>query len=220
MLYVLEVKLDNLIKLIIAAVLGGLIGIERQVGGQYAGFRTQLLVCLGSCLFTIASLHVHEVYGKNTDPSRIAAQIVVGIGFLGAGVILKHGVTIRGLTTAATLWIVSAIGMAVGLGQYLIALFTFFLVFLTLVIFRNIEDLFPRNRYSTLLIRSKGVDELKISEFLKEFNVKILDSKVRFYKKRGFIEQEFSIRYRNDSQLREFLKILKDMPDILEFHVS
>lgn len=212
--------MENLIKLIISAVLGGLIGIERQVGGQYAGFRTQMLVCLGSCLFTIASLHVHNIYGTNTDPARIAAQIVVGIGFLGAGVILKHGVTIRGLTTAATLWIVSAIGMAVGFGQYTVAFFTFFLVFLNLVIFRNIEDILPRNRYSTLIIRSRGTDELKMSEFLKGFNIKVLDTKVRFYKKEGIIEQEFSLRYRDNSQFRDFLRTLKDIPDLLEFHIS
>lgn len=156
----------------------------------------------------------------NTDPARIAAQIVVGIGFLGAGVILKHGVTIRGLTTAATLWIVSAIGMAVGFGQFIIAFYTFFLVFLTLVIFRNVEDLFPRNRYTTLIIRSKGSNELKISELLKGFNLKILETKVRFYKKRGIIEQEFSLRYKDNSQLMEFLKTLKDIPDLLEFHIS
>lgn len=193
---------------------------ERQIGGQYAGFRTQLLVCLGSCLFTISSLHVHGIYGTSADPARIAAQIVVGIGFLGAGVILKHGVTIRGLTTAATLWIVSAIGMAVGFGQYIIALFTFSLVFLNLVIFKNIEDILPKNQYSTITIRLSGTEDIRISEFFGDFDIKVLDKKIRFHKERGFIEHEFSIKYKDYSELKAFLKNLQDIPNLLEFHIS
>lgn len=212
--------MENLIKLVIAAALGGLIGIERQVGGQYAGFRTQLLVCLGSSLFTIASLQVHEIYGMNTDPARIAAQIVVGIGFLGAGVILKHGVTIRGLTTAATLWIVSAIGMAVGFGQYTIAFFTFFLVFLNLVILKNIEDVLPKNRYSTLIIRSRGIDELRMSEFIKGLEIKILDASVRLNKDEQITEQAFTLKYKDHSHLEALLSTLKATPEVIELRIS
>lgn len=212
--------MENLIKLLIATILGGLIGMERQIGGQYAGFRTQLLVCLGSCLFTISSIHIYKVYGNSVDPARIAAQIVVGIGFLGAGVILKHGVTIRGLTTAATLWIVSAIGMAIGFGQYEIAVFTYFLVFLTLAIFKNIEDILPKNRYSTLTIRLSGSDELRISELLGDFDIKVLDRKVRINKEKDFIEQEVTVKYKDLYQLKEFLKTLQDIPNLLELQIS
>lgn len=212
--------MENLIKLLIATILGGLIGMERQIGGQYAGFRTQLLVCLGSCLFTISSIHIYKVYGNSVDPARIAAQIVVGMGFLGAGVILKHGVTIRGLTTAATLWIVSAIGMAIGFGQYEIAFFTYFLVFLTLAIFKNIEDILPKNRYSTLTIRLSGSDELRISELLGDFDIKVLDRKVRINKEKDFIEQEVTVKYKDLYQLKEFLKTLQDIPNLLELQIS
>jgi putative Mg2+ transporter-C (MgtC) family protein len=212
--------LENFLKLLIAATFGGLIGIERQIGGQTAGFRTQLLVCLGSCLFTIASIHVYKIYGAYTDPGRIAAQIVVGIGFLGAGAILRHGISIRGLTTAATLWIVSAIGMAVGFGEYITAGFATFLVLVNLAVLKNIEDILPKNRYSILIIKIKGTEELKIMEFINGYNIRVLDAKIKFMKEQNIVEQEVSIRYKDYAQLTEFLRVLKNIPDLIELHIS
>jgi putative Mg2+ transporter-C (MgtC) family protein len=113
-----------LLRLTVAAALGGAIGFERELRERGAGLRTHLLVCLGSALFTIVSAYgFHEflVHGGSlvrTDPTRIAAQIVSGIGFLGAGAIIRQGLSVRGLTTAATLWLVAAIGMASGAGYY------------------------------------------------------------------------------------------------------
>ncbi|HCL80731.1 MAG TPA: magnesium transporter MgtC [Nitrospiraceae bacterium] len=212
--------MENFLKLIIAATLGGLIGIERQMGGQYAGFRTQLLVCLGSCLFTIASVHVYKTYGVYTDPARIAAQIVTGIGFLGAGAILRHGNYIRGLTTAASLWIVSAIGMAVGFGEYMIAGFTSLLVLVNLAILKNIEDILPTNRYASLLIKIKGTEELKTKELLKGCGIKIIGTKLKFMKEQNIVEQEISLRYKNHDQLTEAIRIIKDVPNLIELHIS
>jgi putative Mg2+ transporter-C (MgtC) family protein len=117
-----------LLRLTVAAVLGGAIGFERELRERQAGLRTHLLVCVGSALFTIVSAYgFHEflVSGGSlvrTDPTRIAAQIVTGIGFLGAGAIIRQGLSVRGLTTAATLWLVAAIGMASGAGYYSAAL--------------------------------------------------------------------------------------------------
>jgi putative Mg2+ transporter-C (MgtC) family protein len=111
-----------LIRLVAAAALGGVVGLERELDEKSAGLRTHILVCVGSALFTLVSaygFHDFLVSGSaivRTDPSRIAAQIVTGIGFLGAGVIFRHGGSVRGLTTAASLWIVAAIGMASGAG--------------------------------------------------------------------------------------------------------
>ncbi|BCB96880.1 magnesium transporter MgtC [Dissulfurispira thermophila] len=212
--------MENFLKLIVAAAFGGLIGIERQIGGQTAGFRTQLLVCLGSCLFTITSIHVYKVYGAYTDPARIAAQIVVGIGFLGAGAILRYGISIRGLTTAATLWIVSAIGMAVGFGEYMIAMFTTFIVLVNLVVLKNIEDILPKNHYSILIIKTKGSEELKIAEFINGYNIKVLDAKIKIMKEQNIVEQELSLRYKDYAQLTEFLRALKNIPNLIELHIS
>jgi len=115
---------DNLARLSLAAVLGGAIGFERELRDREAGLRTHLLVCLGSALFTIVSAYGFREFLTSgdqvvrADPTRIAAQIVTGIGFLGAGAIIRQGLTVRGLTTAATLWVSAAIGIAAGAGYY------------------------------------------------------------------------------------------------------
>jgi putative Mg2+ transporter-C (MgtC) family protein len=115
---------DAFLRLVVAAALGAAIGVEREVREREAGIRTHLLVSLGSCLFTIVSaygFHDFLISGTNivrADPTRIAAQIVTGIGFLGAGAIIREGLSVRGLTTAASLWVVAAIGMASGAGYY------------------------------------------------------------------------------------------------------
>lgn len=115
---------EIVVRLLAAAALGGAIGIERELREREAGFRTHVLVSTGSALFTLISAYAWTDFdfgpksGISFDPTRIAAQIVTGIGFLGAGAIIRHGLTVRGLTTAATLWIAAAIGMACGAGFY------------------------------------------------------------------------------------------------------
>ena len=114
---------DSLLRLVVAAALGAVIGIERELDEKAAGLRTHMLVCSGSALFTLVSAYGFAGVIQGTrvvsyDPSRIAAQIVTGIGFLGAGVIFRQGFTVRGLTTAASLWLVAAIGMATGAGYW------------------------------------------------------------------------------------------------------
>ena len=129
---------EALLRLALAAALGGLIGLERELREREAGLRTHLLVSLGSALFTIAGaygFHDFLVSGGNvvrTDPTRVAAQIVTGIGFLGAGAIIRQGLSVRGLTTAATLWVVAAVGLAAGAGYYSAAIITTALVLLAL----------------------------------------------------------------------------------------
>jgi putative Mg2+ transporter-C (MgtC) family protein len=121
---------EALLRLVLAAVLGGAIGVERELREREAGLRTHLLVSVGSALFTIVSAYGFHAFLSSgasvirTDPTRIAAQIVTGIGFLGAGAIIRQGLSVRGLTTAATLWVVAAIGLAVGAGSYSAALIT------------------------------------------------------------------------------------------------
>jgi putative Mg2+ transporter-C (MgtC) family protein len=127
---------EALLRLALAAALGGLIGVERELRERQAGLRTHLLVALGSALFTIVGAYgFHEFLNSGAsvvDPTRIAAQIVTGIGFLGAGAIIRQGLSVRGLTTAATLWVVAAVGMAAGAGYYSVALITTGLVLIAL----------------------------------------------------------------------------------------
>ena len=129
---------ESLLRLALAAVLGGLIGVERELREREAGLRTHLLVALGSALFTIVGAYGFNEFLNSgapvvrADPTRIAAQIVTGIGFLGAGAIIRQGLSVRGLTTAATLWVVAAVGLAAGAGYYSVAVITTALVLIAL----------------------------------------------------------------------------------------
>jgi putative Mg2+ transporter-C (MgtC) family protein len=136
--------LDPFIRILIAAVLGGLIGIEREIREHTAGFRTHILVSVGAAAFTLASSYGLE--GTSFDPNRISAQVVTGIGFLGAGAIIRYGVSVKGLTTAASLWTVAAVGLLSAQGFYSAALITTALVIVSLYILRLIENrlLYPR----------------------------------------------------------------------------
>ena len=131
--------LDYLLRLVIAAVIGGSIGAEREIRGKPAGMRTNILLCMGSCLIMILSVEVAENTGKMADPGRIAAQVVTGIGFLGAGTIIRSRVSVSGLTSAATLWFVAALGLVVGYGSYFIAVAASLLMIVTLTTFKTVE---------------------------------------------------------------------------------
>ncbi len=126
-------------RLLLALVLCGLVGLERETRDQAAGLRTHVAVGLGAALFTLVSAYGFEGGGANRDPSRVAAQVVSGIGFLGAGAILTSGGNIRGLTTAATLWVVAAIGMAAGAGFYDAAVAATLILLVSLVVLRRLR---------------------------------------------------------------------------------
>lgn len=130
-------------RLLLSAVLGAVVGIEREVHGRAAGLRTHILVCLGSALFMITSVLISTQYGHlgGVDPSRIASGVVTGIGFLGAGAIIRFGTSIKGLTTAASIWAVAAVGLAVGAGLYIAAGVTAFLVLVVLFLSRLEEKM-------------------------------------------------------------------------------
>lgn len=142
----LSLPLDYMIKLLVSFLLGGLIGFERELHEKPAGLRTHIIVSLASTLFTILSLS--NVFGNPTmishDPARIAAGVLTGIGFLGAGVIVSTGGNIRGITTAASLWVTTAVGMAVGAGEYGLAVAAALLIFLILWLLMPIEGLIDR----------------------------------------------------------------------------
>jgi putative Mg2+ transporter-C (MgtC) family protein len=143
---------DVAVRILVAAAFGGLIGLEREWRDQPAGFRTHILVALGACLFTVVSGYGFQAFtgstraGIQADPTRIASQIVVGIGFLGGGTILRQGGSVRGLTTAASLWVTAAIGLSVGIGMYYAAGATTLLAFVCLAAFKPLERRFTRHR--------------------------------------------------------------------------
>jgi putative Mg2+ transporter-C (MgtC) family protein len=135
-------------KLALAGILGGLIGLERESLSRPAGLRTYTLVCVGSTLAMIVSIDIYLQYYHtvNADPGRIAAQVVSGIGFLGAGTIMREGSTVQGLTTAAGLWVVACIGLAVGAGLYLPAIATTLMILFVLIYFIRFEHRFTGRR--------------------------------------------------------------------------
>jgi len=136
------------LRLFLAVILGGIVGYEREKQQRPAGFRTHILVCVGSTLIMLVSAYgfagANAGDGVLYDPTRIAANVVTGVGFLGAGTILRHGNTITGLTTAASLWIVSGIGLAIGIGFYAGALMTTLMVLISLILLRSLEGSFAR----------------------------------------------------------------------------
>ena len=170
-----------LVRIFLSALLGALLGFERDKHGRAAGLRTHLLVSMGGCVFMILSTQVESFgtlnlpdFTRVTDPGRIGAQIVSGIGFLGAGVILKEGLSIRGLTTAACLWVSAAIGMATGVGFYAIAVFTTILALFALVVLRYSENFYRKDVYRTLSVSvSNKVDISNIISMVQIENVRV-----------------------------------------------
>ncbi len=132
---------EMMIRLTVACLLSGLIGLERETAKHEAGLRTHILVCLGSTLIMLTSLHVFDIYKSQAqlDPTRIAAGVITGIGFLGAGTIIRSPEGVRGLTTASSLWVVAALGLSVGCGFYKTSIFVTFLVMAVLLFLRKFE---------------------------------------------------------------------------------
>ncbi|MGL5207255.1 MAG: MgtC/SapB family protein [Acidaminococcaceae bacterium] len=193
-----------LMRLFLAAFLGGIVGIERGSGDRPAGLRTHVLVCTGSALIMVVSMYAFDDFDVPRDPGRIAAQVVSGIGFLGAGTILHEGLTVRGLTTAASLWMVAAIGLAIGGGMIKIGIASTIIMLITLVVFHGWEKKFPgatrtERRYIHIVAHNNSDAVSEILKYLTDQKVKVRN-----------------INLKNDDlqdtvSLELFLKINKDL---------
>ncbi len=146
------VDLIILFRIILASVLAFIPGMERELTGKFAGLRTHLLVCTGACVFTILSIYgfnMNEAGGivaTQNDPARISAQVITGIGFIGAGTVMRHGSNVSGITTAATLWMCAAIGMSCGCGEYFTAIVASVATLVILIVIRRLEKNFISKR--------------------------------------------------------------------------
>jgi putative Mg2+ transporter-C (MgtC) family protein len=172
------------IRLSLAFVLGGLIGLERELHGRAAGLRTHILVCLGSALIMLTSMHMFYLFQETApiDPARIAAGVITGIGFLGAGTILRFRASVRGLTTAASLWAVAGIGLAIGSGFYLGAYTTSVLVLFVLFFLTKLErGLVRKDWYKVLFVETKGhAQQLRdIRSALSDYKAEIKDFEIK-----------------------------------------
>jgi len=192
------------VRLLMAAVLGGFVGLERDLHGRSAGLRTHALVSLGAAVFTVISqvsagaLLVDGSAGvAQFDPGRIAAQVVTGIGFLGAGTILKSQFSVRGLTTASCLWLVAGIGMACGVGLYGLALATTMLALAFLVLVAQFERRLRREQYHLLTVSLQGREKLgELRTLLRQTDARIRGMSVSQDFATGIVQVRFSIRLR------------------------
>lgn len=217
----LSFQLDLAVRLLIAAFLGALIGLEREIHEHPAGMRTHLLVALGSAIFTEMSFAgfgqvLKSGQATNIDPTRIAAQIVAGIGFLGAGAILKYGTTIRGLTTAASLWVTAAVGMAAGAGEQFVALIGVGLAILSLWPLNAIVDrLRLRNERSMRMRLALGRLELlgRVSSELSSRRVEISGIQSQRLGK-GRYEVELDLRLPSGVRPPEIVGAVTSLPEV------
>ena len=169
-------QVEDLIKILLAILLGGLIGGEREARDKSAGFRTIILICLGATLFTILSYNI----SNGNDAARIAANIVTGIGFLGAGAILRDSNQITGLTTAATIWLTASIGMAVGAGEYVLSCTVTLITLVVLWLFPSIEsriDQLHHTRTYQVICHPDRLSYEQVESIIREAGLKILTNK-------------------------------------------
>ncbi len=215
-----------IVRLLVAATLGGLVGLERERYNQPAGFRTHLILCVGSCLIMMLSIHVafdivHRSY--EADPGRIAAQVVSGIGFLGAGAILRFGASVKGLTTAASLWTIAGIGLAVGSGFYLGAVIATILMMLALTTLKKLEKVFLSGRYQqqlTLSVRDSVGIIGKIENALAKCNSSICSIRTEKSNITGMMEIQSIIQKPKNINIARITQELHLIDEISEIEIQ
>ncbi len=208
----IAVDTEIALRLLIAFGVGAAIGLEREYRSKAAGFRTMIMICLGSTIFTEISIHLG---GEN--PDRIAASIVSGIGFLGAGVIFKDGLTVTGITTATTIWITSALGMAVGAGEYFIAIVGSGVVIIVLTLLEKIQGYVEQwHQTRTYRINIRGAEDfsLELEKLIKEVNLE-------FKKRRDMKEENYFVLiyevFGQEDRIETFNSLLKNEPRVISF---
>ena len=205
-----------LVRLLLSFLVGGVIGFERASRRQSAGLRTHILICLGSTLLMLLSIWVPDEFmdAKNGDPGRIAAQVVSGIGFLGAGSIIRLGNTIKGLTTAASLWFVAAIGLAIGAGMYIPCFIAVAIALVALIVLEPIERyFFPVERIKQLLISYTGSSDFpeKARKILENCGLQVQSVDVQKNLRKGGAAVRFLVRVPNETDTGNLYKLIKSV---------
>ncbi|WP_129126271.1 MgtC/SapB family protein [Geomonas oryzae] len=224
-----ELSIHLLARLLLASFLGGLIGLEREIHGRPAGFRTHLLVSLGACLFTITSLEVYRLFGNfsgngpvGVDPGRIAAQVVTGIGFLGAGAIIRERASIRGLTTAACLWVAAALGIACGIGLFWLAISVTLVALVNLLLLKEVERRLTRDTY--VLVKVWGEDKgdflARVYDILSDTGMDNVDAKLQKDLEKGVISVELQVKQAKKGSSVELLARLSAIDGVKRVSVD
>ena len=205
----MEINFETALQLLISFVIGTVIGLEREYRSKAAGLRTMIMICFGSTIFTEISIVI-----GGSSPDRIASTIITGIGFLGAGVIFKDGLSINGITTATTIWIAAALGMAVGAGQYFIALIGSVVVLIVLTLFENIQRIIVRLHQA----RSYKITFEENGFFIASLEAEIKKLNLGFHKARDVKNQTDSMVsyeiFGGEKKLEEFNSYLKSLPQV------
>lgn len=219
-----------LFRLFLAAAFGGIVGLERGSGDRPAGFRTHILVCMGSALFMLVSIYGFDGIvnvspgstdlGARRDTARIAAQVVSGIGFLGAGTIMHEGLTVKGLTTAASLWIISAIGLAVGSGMYILSAGATFLTLVTLMVFQNWDKKFAATTrtdrsYVKVIVSDNQESIAKVTGYLTENGVAIKSIAVKKDKKNRCLQLDIYVKVNDKKQAQQIIRGLHTLDVVI-----
>lgn len=223
-----EVYLTSLIHLVVALIAGGLIGLERSYQGRPAGFRTHALVCMASSLLMLLTIYqVRLMKGipldaMRIDPTRMAQGIMTGIGFLGAGVIMKDHFTIRGLTTAASIWITAAIGILIGIGFYVAAAFSTALTLGALSLFRWLEAIMPTQHYARLELRTRAANRASLEELLAliaKFDCSAANPGYGLERDGSIFRYEVTLRSLNRDNFYRLSEALTALDKTVEFHI-
>lgn len=205
-------------RLTLACILGGAIGLQREGLNRPAGFRTHVLVALGAALIMLLSMYGFQEFGQPYDPGRLAAQVVSGIGFLGAGTIMREGASIRGLTTAASLWVVAGIGLACGSGFYLSAVVATVLVYLTLGVFFHLERgwINPSSYVKITVVTRDQPGQLgRIGASLGGKNISVRNINVdRADVAEGFVQVRLEVKLPKGMAVVEAMADLAALPDV------
>ncbi|MGH8743593.1 MAG: MgtC/SapB family protein [Burkholderiales bacterium] len=220
---------DILLRLLLALVAGGMIGLERSYHGRPAGFRTHTLVCLASTLLMLVAVYESQWFPASDpdtvriDPTRMAQGIMTGMGFLGAGVIIKEGASVRGLTTAASLWITAAIGILSGVGFYFPTIVATILTLSTLSLFRWIEARMPSQFYAYHTVsfaRDATIPEPELRELIAQHGFTIANLSYRLNDDGKIFEYRMTIRSLRRDNARRLAETLNKMQSVLEFRIS
>ena len=217
-------NLDFFLRILAACFCGATIGVERSKRLKKAGVRTHIIVCCGAALMMIVSKYgfadltaegVNFNGIRGADSARIAAQVVSGISFLGAGVIFKHGSAVRGLTTAAGLWATAGIGLAVGAGMYPVGIFTTILVALIQVLMHKFAvglDTLVSSRLAFAIRTEKELPEL-MERYIRDYKAQIMDTKITYYDD-GFVAYDFMLRMPQDITATELSRVLRNYGEV------
>lgn len=218
-----------LTRLLLALLAGGIIGLERAIHGREAGFRTHTLVCVSSALLMLLMDYQWQLIPEQfldtirTDPTRMAQGIMTGIGFLGAGVIIKEGLTVRGLTTAASIWMTAAIGIVIGLGFYEPAFYSTIITVVTLSMFRWVESKIPSMKYAQLSVRflssNQYADEDTLRGLIKEHSIKGYEAGYKLDDEGRAFTYDITLRTIDSKNFRKLAQSLMNMDDVNEFHI-